>query len=103
VVGCETAFFDVRRSRAWVMTRRLTHTAHHRGQQLALLRMLGREEYSNYGPTADTGGLMQNHAPTIYAYSNLDALFEGEATGGRKANLPGPGGRPVTERPDERR
>jgi DinB family len=43
------------------MTRRMTHTAHHRGQQLALLRMLGREEYSNYGPTADTGGLKQNH------------------------------------------
>ena len=37
----ETAFFDVRRSRAWVMTRRMTHTAHHRGQLLAMLRMLG--------------------------------------------------------------
>ena len=98
----ETTFFDVRRSRAWVMTRRMTHTAHHRGQQLALLRMLGREQYSNYGPTADTGGLMQNHAPTIYAYPNLDALFEGEAAGGRKAKLPGPAAKPVTERPGER-
>jgi uncharacterized damage-inducible protein DinB len=39
----ETTFFDERRSRAWVMTRRMTHTAHHRCQQLALLRMLGRE------------------------------------------------------------
>ena len=78
----ETTFFDVRRSRAWVMTRRMTHTAHHRGQQLALLRMLGREEYSNYGPTADTGGLMQNHAPTVYAYPNLKALLEGETAGG---------------------
>src|ERR1017187_6977928 len=38
----DTTFFDVRRSRAWVMTRRMTHTSHHRGQQLALLRMLGR-------------------------------------------------------------
>lgn len=94
----ETTFFDVRRSRTWVMTRRLTHTAHHRGQQLALLRMLGREEYSNYGPTADTGGLMQNHAATIYAYTTLEALLEGEATEGRKATLPGPGRRPVTER-----
>src|SRR5499427_6126523 len=75
----ETQFFDVRRSRAWVFTRRMIHTAHHRGQQLALLRMLGREEYSNYGPTADTGGLMQNRAPTIYAYPNLDSLLEGEA------------------------
>jgi uncharacterized damage-inducible protein DinB len=99
----ETTFFDVRRSRAWVMTRRMTHTAHHRGQQLALLRMLGREEYSNYGPTADTGGLMQNHAATIYAYPNLQALLEGEAAGGRKTKLPRPGTKPVTERPDEQR
>ena len=99
----ETAFFDVRRSRAWVMTRRVAHTAHHRGQQLALLRMLGREQYSNYGPTADTGGLMQNHAPTIYAYPSLEALLEGAAAGGRKARLPGPGGKAVTERPDRRR
>ena len=95
----ETTFFDTRRSRAWVMTRRMTHTAHHRGQQLALLRMLGREEYSNYGPTADTGGLMQNHAPTIYAYASLEEMLEGEAAGGRKAKLPGPGAKPVTERP----
>jgi uncharacterized damage-inducible protein DinB len=98
----ETGFFDVRRSRAWVMTRRMTHTAHHRGQQLALLRMLGREQYSNYGPTADTGGLMQNHAPTIYPYPHLEALFQGEAVGGRKARLPGPGDKPVTERPASR-
>ena len=95
----ETTFFDVRRSRAWVMTRRLTHTAHHRGQQLTLLRMLGRDAHSTYGPTADTGGLMLNHAPTIYAYPDLTALFEGEAAGGRKAALPGPGDKPVTERP----
>jgi hypothetical protein len=85
------------------MTRRMTHTAHHRGQQLALLRMLGREEYSNYGPTADTGGLMQNHAPTIYAYPNLEALFEGESAGGRKAKLPGLGAEPVSERPGDHR
>jgi uncharacterized damage-inducible protein DinB len=69
-----TAFFDVQRSRAWVMTRRLTHTSHHRGQQLAMLRMLGRDLHSNYGPTADTGGLMQNHAPTIYAYTGVQPL-----------------------------
>ena len=82
------------------MTRRMTHTSHHRGQQLALLRMLGREEHRNYGPTADTGGLMQNHAPTIYPDANLDALFEGETVGGRKAKLRGPGEGPVTEWPD---
>ena len=61
--------------------------------------MLGREEHSNYGPTADTGGLMQNHAPTIYAYPNLQTLFEGEVAGGKKSALPGPGQKPVTERP----
>jgi len=99
----ETKFFDVRRSRAWVMTRRIAHTAHHRGQQLALLRMLGREQYSNYGPTADTGGLPQNKAPTIYPYPNLQTLLEGELTGGRKTKLPGPGDNPVTERPNDRR
>jgi hypothetical protein len=92
------AFFDVERSRAWVMTRRLTHTSHHRGQQMAMLRMLGRDLHSNYGPTADTGGLMQSHAPTIYAYASLDALLAGEADGGAKAPLPGAGGKVVTER-----
>jgi uncharacterized damage-inducible protein DinB len=95
----EVAFFDVRRSRAWIMLRRLTHTAHHRGQQMAMLRMLGRDLHSNYGPTADTGGLMQNGAPTIYAYGTVDALLDGEATGGRKSPLPRPGDRAVTERP----
>ena len=94
----ETAFFDVRRSRAWVMTRRLTHTAHHRGQQMTMLRMLGRELHSNYGPTADTGGLMINRAPTIYAYNNLDSLLKGEADGGAKSALPGPGDKAATER-----
>lgn len=93
-------FFDVFRSRAWIVTRRLTHTAHHRGQQMAMLRMLGRSLHSNYGPTADTGGLMQNHAPTIYAYQDLNALLEGESAGGRKSPLPGIAGKPVTERPD---
>jgi uncharacterized damage-inducible protein DinB len=96
----ETDFFDVRRTRTWIMTRRLTHTAHHRGQQMAMLRMLGRDLHSNYGPTADTGGLTQNRAPTIYKYSSLDSLLQGEAAGGVKAVLPGSGGKPVTERPD---
>jgi uncharacterized damage-inducible protein DinB len=98
----QTTFFDVQRSRAWVMTRRLTHTSHHRGQQLAMLRMLGREVHSNYGPTADTGGLMQNHAPTLYAYSSIDALLGGEAGGGAKSSLPLPSGKAVSERPDSK-
>ena len=95
-----TPFFNVQRSRAWVMTRRLTHTSHHRGQQMAMLRMLGRELHSNYGPTADTGGLMQNGAPTIYAYDNLEALLAGEDRGGAKSVLPGAQGKSLTERPD---
>jgi uncharacterized damage-inducible protein DinB len=95
----QTKFFDVERSRAWVVTRRIAHTAHHRGQQMAMLRMLGHELHSNYGPTADTGGLMQNHAPTIYAYSSLEALLESEARGGNKTPLPGASGKAVTERP----
>ena len=97
-----TTFFDVSRSRAWVMTRRLAHTSHHRGQQMAMLRMLGRDLHSTYGPTADTGGLMQSHAPTIYAYPSLEALLEAEEAedrGSAKAPLPGAKGNAVTERP----
>jgi uncharacterized damage-inducible protein DinB len=94
-----TTFFDVARSRAWVFTRRLTHTSHHRGQQMAMLRMLGRDLHSNYGPTADTGGLMQNGGKTIYAYASLDSLLTEEEREGTKAPLPGAGERPLTERP----
>jgi uncharacterized damage-inducible protein DinB len=97
-----TTFFDVQRSMAWVLTRRLTHTSHHRGQQMAMLRMLGRNLHSNYGPTADTGGLMQNHGVTIYAYPSLDALLQGEGAGGAKSLMPGLAGsqgKAVTERP----
>jgi hypothetical protein len=61
--------------------------------------MLGHDLHSNYGPTADTGGLMQNHAPTIYAYPSLDLLLAGDDGGEKKAPLPGPSGTPVTERP----
>ncbi len=95
----QTSFFDVKRSRAWVLTRRIAHTAHHRGQLTALLRMLGRDLHSTYGPTADTGGLVAHHAPTIYAYPDLESLIRAEAAGGKKSPLPGAGGKPVTERP----
>jgi uncharacterized damage-inducible protein DinB len=95
----ETKFFNVQRTRAWVMTRRVCHTSHHRGQQMAMLRIMGRSLHSNYGPTADTGGLMQNHAPTIYAYHDVQTLIDGEASGGRKQPLPGPGDKFPTERP----
>lgn len=95
----ETSFFDETRSRAWVVVRRVAHSSHHRGQQMAMLRMLGRDVHSNYGPTSDTGGLMQNEAPVIYAYPDVETLLLGEAAGGQKTVLPGPGDRPPTERP----
>jgi len=95
----ETIFFTVKRSMAWVVTRRVAHTSHHRGQQMAMLRMLGRDLHSNYGPTADTGGLMANHAPTIYAYDDLEHLLSDIEEGKRKKSLPGGRGSPVTERP----
>ncbi len=93
-------FFEVKRSRAWVMTRRIAHTSHHRGQQAAMLRMLGRDLHSTYGPTADTGGLMQNKAPVVYAYDDMQGLIDGEGAGGRKRVLPGTGDAVVTERAD---
>jgi uncharacterized damage-inducible protein DinB len=49
-------FFDVARSRAWVVTRRINHSTHHRGQLVVYLRVLGLPVPSVYGPTADTGG-----------------------------------------------
>lgn len=96
----EVGFFDTRRTRAWVMVRRIAHTAHHRAEQTVLLRMLGREVYSIYGPSADTGGLPQNNAPTIYPYDDVESLIEGESENGLKRRLPGPGDKPCTERPD---
>lgn len=51
-----TAFFDVQRSRAWILTRRLNHSTHHRGQLVVYLRLLRARVPSVYGPTADTNG-----------------------------------------------
>jgi uncharacterized damage-inducible protein DinB len=96
----EAGFFEVTRTRAWIVTRRIAHTAHHRGQQTTLLRLLGRDLHSTYGPTADTGGLMRDSAPVIYSYGGLEELLEEESGARRKAALPGPGGRSVTERPE---
>ena len=93
-------FFDVERSRAWVLTRRIAHSAHHRGQLTTCLRLLGRDLYSTYGPTADTGGLFQNGAPVIYRYPDVERLLEAEARGGDFPELPGPGSKSPTERPE---
>jgi hypothetical protein len=78
-----------------VLVRRIAHSSHHRGQQTAMLRMLGRDLHSNYGPTADTGGLAENGARVVYAYSGLDELLQD----GPKAELPARGEEPATERP----
>jgi len=82
------------------MVRRVPQTAHHRGEQTTILRMLGREIHSIYGPSVDTGGLPDNNALTIYAYPDIKSLIEDESKGGLKADLPGPGNKPSTERPD---
>jgi len=95
-----TTFFDVVRSRAWVLTRRFTHSAHHRGQLTIYLRLWGGALYSTYGPTADTGGLFQTGARVIYRYGSIDEILEREAHGGSAPRLPEAGAAPITERPD---
>jgi len=65
----EVTFFDVPRTRAWIMVRRIAHTAHHRGQQMAMLRMLNHDLHSNYGPTADTDDKV------AYAYPDIETLL----------------------------
>lgn len=96
----ETSFFEVKRSRSWVLVRRMLHSSHHRGQMTAYLRSLGRDLHSTYGPTADTGGLPVDGAKVLYAYDDADALLEGEAAGGAKHPLSGlPEDRSCTERP----
>ncbi len=94
-----TKFFEVERPKSWIMLRRLTHSAHHRAQLVVYLRLLGRPVYSTYGPTADTGGLPADKAPTVYRYESIDALLRLEAEGGDFPVLPGPGGNNPTERP----
>jgi hypothetical protein len=96
----EVSFFDTQHSRAWIMVRRIAHSAYHRGELTTILRLLGREVHSVYGPSVDTGGLPDNQAVTIYAYPDIESLIEGESKGSLKAALPGPGDKPSTERPD---
>jgi uncharacterized damage-inducible protein DinB len=93
-----TQFFDVTRSRAWVLVRRFTHSAHHRGQLTAYIRMWGRPLFSTYGPTADTGGLPKNGASVVYRYDSVDDLLARNGDDGAHV-LPGSGMAPPTERP----
>jgi len=92
----QAEFFDVRRSRAWILTRRCLHSAHHRGQLIAAIRAWGQPLYSTYGPTADTGGLPKNGGRTIYRF---DAVAADQAAPVDAPPLPGRGTADVTERP----
>jgi len=96
-----TRFFETSRSRAWVFTRRIAHSSHHRGQLTAYLRILGKNLYSTYGPSADTGGLPQNNASVVYRYSSINELIIEELRGGKAPDLPGPGPNKPTERPNK--
>ena len=82
-----TRFFDVDRTRAWVLTRRIAHSAHHRGQVTVYLRLWGSPLYSTYGPTADTGGLAVNGAQVIYRRDGKPFPIRSE--------------QPVSERPEK--
>ena len=73
----QIAFFDTQHSRAWIMVRRIAHTAQHRGEMTTLLRLLERKVHSVYGPSVDTGGLPDNQALTIYAYPDIKSLKSG--------------------------
>jgi hypothetical protein len=78
--------------------RRFTHSAHHRGQLTASIRMWGRPLFSTYGPTADTGGLPKNGASVVYRYDSVDDLLAHDGGDGEHV-LPGSGAAPPTERP----
>lgn len=93
-----TQFFDSTRSRAWVLVRRFTHSAHHRGQLTAYMRLWGQPLFSTYGPTADTGGLPKNGATVVYRYESVEDLLAHHGRDGASA-LPGTGSAPPTERP----
>lgn len=92
-------FFDVQRSRAWILARRMLHSSHHRGQLTVYLRLLGKDLHSTYGPTADTGGLFQDGARVVYAHDDVAELLAAARAGRPGRPLPGPGPKSPTERP----
>jgi len=53
----EAKFFEVARSRAWILVRRIAHTAHHRGQLTVYMRLNEIDVPSIYGPSADETGM----------------------------------------------
>jgi uncharacterized damage-inducible protein DinB len=97
--GQPARFFDVERSRAWILTRRIAHTAHHRGQLTTLLRARGKALHSTYGPTADTGGLAAHGATVVYRGDSVEELLSAVRAGRAPRALPGPGEKSPTERP----
>lgn len=76
----DVTFFDVPRSRAWVLLRRIAHSAHHRGQLTAYLRALGHSLYSTYGPTADTNGAVSYQYPDVAALLASETRHDGFAS-----------------------
>jgi uncharacterized damage-inducible protein DinB len=60
-------FFDTRRERIWIFWRRVLHTAHHRTQLAAYLRLLERPVPSIYGPTADVSWQGADATTTVEA------------------------------------
>ena len=71
-----TAFFDVTRTRAWVLLRRLTHSAHHRGQLTAYIRVVGPAALLASGLTADAGRLQaKDGATVVYRYDSIEDLL----------------------------
>ena len=95
----ETNFFDVPRNHAWIMLRRLTHSAHHRGQLTAMLRAWGATLHSTYGPTADTGGLAPKGGQTKYAFTDIDAAISAVTAGATIASAESAPFTQLTEKP----
>lgn len=59
----QTTFFDVVRSRAWVLTRRFTHSAHHRGQLTVYLRLWGESLDPDVRPHGRLGRPLSERRP----------------------------------------
>ena len=98
--GEQAKFFDVQRTRAWIVLRRIAHSAHHRGQlHHVYLRLLGRSLYSTYGPTADTGGLFQEPRPRHLPLRLARGIALRRARRRAPPSPCRPGGKPPTERP----
>ncbi len=60
-------FFDTERERIWIFWRRVLHTAHHRTQLTAYLRMLEKPVPATYGPTADVSWAGADPTNTVEA------------------------------------